>query len=162
MMADYEQQLRAQGVPVDDWRMPGATDEEMDRALAPLGLKLPIEGRIWWGWHNGARAEGRERLYGPRHNCLSLDGAVAQYRQSRGIAERVADDEREAPLNDPDHAWRPAWLPIEGPGQPIVIDCGVAAYQPTPVRFFKPRASSLGPANRMVDRCPRPASVGDS
>lgn len=153
MMAAYEQRLRAQGVPVDEWRVPGASDEEMDRALAPLGLKLPIEGRVWWGWHNGARPKARRKLFGPFKNCLSLDEAVAQYRQSRGIAERVAADEREAPLNDPDWAWNPTWFPIEGPGQPIVIDCGVADDRPTPVRmidwqnvegFFKPRASSLG------------------
>jgi hypothetical protein len=153
LMAAYEQQLRAQDVPLDEWRVPGATDEEMDRALAPLGLELSLEGRVWWGWHNGARGDGRERMYGPWHNCLSLGGAVAQYQQSRGIAERVAADEREAPLNDPDWAWRPTWFPIEGPGQPIVIDCGVADDEPTPVRmidwqnvegFWKPRAASLG------------------
>jgi hypothetical protein len=153
MMADYEQQLRAQGVPVDDWRLPSATDAEMDSALAPLGLKLPIEGRIWWGWHNGAHPDGQRKLFGPWQDCLSLEQAVEEYRQSKASAARLAAGESESPLSDAGYWWRPTWFPLDGSGQPIVIDCGVADDQPTPVRmidwqnvegFFKPRASSLG------------------
>lgn len=32
---------------------PGLTDEQMDDLIAPLGLVLPTEGRVWWSHHNG-------------------------------------------------------------------------------------------------------------
>lgn len=148
----YGEQPRVQGVPVDEWRTRGLTSEEMDAALAPLGLRLPIEGRAWWSWHDGARPAGREKLFGPAQNCLSLDAAVAQYRQSRFIAESIAEKEL-PPLDDPDTAWHPAWFPIKGPGLPVVIDCSVEEGEPTPVRFIdwqnvdgfdKPKAYSFG------------------
>jgi hypothetical protein len=34
---------------------PRLADEEMDVLTAPLGLRLPCEARVWWGWHEPDR-----------------------------------------------------------------------------------------------------------
>jgi hypothetical protein len=152
LMMRYESALRGQTVPVDEWRKPPLADGERAHMLAKLGLDLPIEGEVWWGWHDGAIGDGRRKLFGPYQECLSLEGAVAQFRQSRSIAERIAADSP-PPLDDPDRAWDPAWLPIKGEGHPVVIDCSVGPGQPSPVRFIDwqnvdgfriPQALSLG------------------
>jgi hypothetical protein len=153
MLRTYESRLRTQGVPVDEWRKPGLTDDEMSDALAPLGLGLPMEGRVWWGWHNGAPGYGKGKLVAPSGDkFLSLAEAVETYREFRTIVQGLVEPDIPL-LADPDYRWNPAWLPIRGPQLPVVIDCSVPEGQPTPLRFIdlqdvegspKPRAQSLG------------------
>lgn len=148
----YEDQLRAQGVPVDEWKCPGLTSDQADEVLAPLGLRLPSEGRAWWRWHDGPTPEGRGLLFGPGKFCVSLEKAVEIYREFRAIVARAVEPDN-PPLDDADYRWNPAWLPIDGPQLPTVIDCSVPEGEPTPLRFIdladveespKPRAQSLG------------------
>jgi hypothetical protein len=152
LLHTYEERLRAQGLPFDEWVRPGLRGDEMDTVLAPLGLRLPSEARTWWGWHDGENPTARNDLLGPSTEFLSLAESVRQYGQSRGIAERTAKQDP-PPWDDPDFAWNPAWLPISRPGHPVVIDCSVAEDDPTPIRyidwqnvdsFFLPKAQSLG------------------
>jgi cell wall assembly regulator SMI1 len=152
LMQAYEDQLRTQGVPVNEWKRPGLTGDQADEILAPLGLRLPVEGRAWWGWHDGPTPEGRALLFGPWKYCVSLVKAVEIYREFRGIVEAGVEPDN-PPLDDPDYRWNPAWLPIDGPQLPTVIDCSVPEGEPTPLRFIdladveespKPRAQSLG------------------
>jgi hypothetical protein len=146
----YEERLRFLGIPLDEWTNPGLKRDEMEEVLAPLDVRLPVEGLVLWGWHNGATRKGREKLFGPGRECLSLGEAIAVYHQLRTIAEQTTGA---WPQNDPDFLWNSAWIPITGPQHPLVIDCSVAADEPTPIRvidwqnvdgFFKPRAESLG------------------
>jgi hypothetical protein len=136
LLTAYEQVLRGQGIPVDQWRKPGLTSTEIQKTLDAIGLHAPIEARTWWEWHNGANPDGQDRVFGPWRDCLSLERAVAKYRQSRWIAEQSADDDLPSPMNDPDFRWNPAWLPIIGTGLQSAIGCSVAEDQPTPVRFI--------------------------
>ncbi len=151
-MARYEAALRAQDVPVDEWRKAPIAANDRALVVAELGLSLPVEGDAWWGWHDGAIGDGRRKLFGPHQECLSLRGAVAQFRQSRSTAERIATGSP-PPLDNPDTTWNPAWLPIKGEGHPVVIDCSVEEGEPSPVRFIDwqnvcgfhtPQAPSLG------------------
>jgi cell wall assembly regulator SMI1 len=153
MLQSFEDRVRGQGLPVDRWVNPGLTIDAMEEILAPFGLCLPVEGRVWWGWHDGSAYEGWGKLLGPGNSCLSLGESVKKYRQCRASAEELVVPSL-PPLDDPDFRWNPAWLPICGdPGHPIVIDCSVGEGEPTPIRFidwqnvdgfFKPRAGSLG------------------
>jgi hypothetical protein len=153
MLLAYEQRLRAQGVPVDQWRIPGLTSAEIETTMAPLGLSLPIEARTWWEWNNGATLDGRVKLFGPYIECFSLEGAVRQYEKSRGVAQRAAEDDLPPPWDNPDTWWVPTWFPIVNSGHTVTVDCSVSSGQPTPIRyidwtdvegFFEPRAQSLG------------------
>ena len=106
----YESRLRAQGVPVDEWGRAGLTDEKMSETLAPLGLSLPVEGCVWWGWHDGATGEGREKLLGPNgEKFLSLAEAVETYREFRAIVQELVEPDIPL-LADADYRWNPAWL----------------------------------------------------
>jgi cell wall assembly regulator SMI1 len=40
--------------PLVDLLRPGLSDEQIDELMAPTGLTLPDELRLWWGWHDGA------------------------------------------------------------------------------------------------------------
>ena len=153
MLKAYEQRLRALGVPVDEWKRPGLGDEEMREMLAPLGLRLPVEGRLWWGWHDGAPGSDYHKLIAPPgEKFLSLAEAVETYREFRAIVLKHVEPDIPA-LANPDDRWDPAWLPIRGPQLPLVIDCSVPEGQPTPLRRIdlqdiegspRPRGQSLG------------------
>jgi hypothetical protein len=146
----YEECLKGIGAPAAEWFRPGLTAEKIEEAVAPLGLRLPSEARIWWEWHDGATAEGRELLPGPLRQCLTLVGAVDLYRRSRVLADKAA---RTWPEHNSDFLWSPTWFPVVGWQLPIVIDCSVAEGQATPLRivdwqdvegFLEPQAQSLG------------------
>ncbi len=152
MLREYDAQLRKTGVPVDDWARPGLSEEEMRETLAPLGLTLPSEARAWWGWRNGEDDASDGRLWRPYDRCLALDQAVAQYQQSRLVAERGAEKWEGMERDD---IWHPTWFPlVKGDGAPItVIDCSVPEGAPTPITFVDwedlhtptlPSARSLG------------------
>jgi hypothetical protein len=153
MILSYEAVLRAQGVPLDRSDRPGLSDAEMRETLAPIGLSLPLEGRAWWGWHDGSPGEGDGKLIAPPGDrFLSLSEAIDCYREFRGIVERSVEPDIPA-LADPDDRWHPACLPIRGRQLPVVIDCSVAESEPTPLRRIdlqdvegspRPRAQSLG------------------
>lgn len=152
MLREYDARLRKTGVPVDEWARPGLSEEEMRDVLAPLELTLPIEARLLWGWRNGEEDAAGGRLWRPYHRCLSLDQAVAQYRQSRLVAQKSAEKWEG---KEQDDIWHPTWFPlVKGDGAPVtVVDCSVPQGEPTPITFVDwenlhtptlPRARSLG------------------
>jgi hypothetical protein len=151
MLQAYEERLRTIGVPINDWT-PGLTDEQMRETLAPLGLRLPAEGRTWWGWHDGSPGYGDSKLIAPPgERFLTLAEAVETYREYRKIVEELVEPDIPE-LANPDDRWSPSWLPIRGPQLPVVIDCSVGEG-PTPLRRIdlqdvedspRPRAQSLG------------------
>jgi hypothetical protein len=53
LISEYEDRLRAQGVPLAAWppsALPPSVQEEIVREI---GLELPAEAREWWSWHDG-------------------------------------------------------------------------------------------------------------
>jgi hypothetical protein len=72
--------LRSLGAPVAETLAPGLSDAGIDRLLAPLGIDLPEEARVWWRWRNGTdpAAPDARIQFGDRH-FLSLQENLADY-----------------------------------------------------------------------------------
>ena len=87
LLADH---WRRQGAPIAESLRPGLTENEMEELLGPLGLRLPREARMWWGWHDGASGEGSARAIGPPVAFVPLVSAVEMYEELRAVASRVA------------------------------------------------------------------------
>jgi hypothetical protein len=122
----------AQGAPIADQLADGLTDQEIDALMAPLGLRLPAEARMWWGWHDGVpwRPSGGvtpERALGHGLQYLPLRDAVDQYLKEREVFSEVTGDPE---------PYRPASLfPITWRAGPIMCDCSVPEGEPTPIYF---------------------------
>jgi hypothetical protein len=119
LIEQLENRLRAASVGWLERAAPGLTDSEMDALTEPLGLSLPIEARVWWGWRNGASQRPGEiaPAIGPGHEFISLEQAVSRCQMEREI---------------PATPWRDEWMPLFT-APPIVCDCSVLSGEPTPV-----------------------------
>lgn len=53
LLVALEQELRLQGVPVDDYLRPGALPPEVRAAFDECDLDAPLEALAWFGWHDG-------------------------------------------------------------------------------------------------------------
>ncbi len=86
----FGERVRATGAPIADAWAPGASEEHIDTLLAPLGIDLPGEARLWWGWHNGLRPDVPvlDRYLGTREP-LPVEYAAQFYEQEAG-AQRQA------------------------------------------------------------------------
>lgn len=127
--------LSAQGAPVvDRWR-PGLSDEQIDLATAPLGVKLPAEPRLLWSWHDGADLlesdeNGLDLISAGPGNCLApLHEAVSESTRWREWALETEPD-------DPDSRWQKSWLPFIG--EYSVIDCSGDTGAVSPIRNTHP------------------------
>lgn len=108
-----------QGAPLVDLLQPGLTEAEMDDRTRPLGVTLPDEARLWWGWHDGVAVEH----YGND--------------PQREIAVKAAGSGGYPPdWGDPDYWWHPQWFPITESisGSTVACDCSVRPGEPTPIR----------------------------
>ncbi len=134
LLAEYEEKLRQQGVPVNDWDCAGIPPQEQHEIIDALGLRLPAEAQTWWSWHNGCPGYGLSKLAAPiGEKLLTVNDAVDIYREYRDIVERHAEPDVPE-LANPDDRWNPAWLPITGRQTPIVIDCADPDSAITPLR----------------------------
>jgi hypothetical protein len=111
LLTELEAAWQSQGAEIAGVLAPGLSDEAMAALVEPLGLTLPAEARIWWGWHDGVTVTtpyGWE--IGPDIGFYSLAQAVEQYRE-----------ERES-VNEGD--WPNSWLPFTNFRRgPLIIDC---------------------------------------
>jgi hypothetical protein len=83
-------------VGVLDHLRPGLTDAEMDALTEPLGIVLPDEARVWWGWHDGTDPLVIDPIQGakfamlaPGRIFLPLSHAVRQCQTLREVAGRA-------------------------------------------------------------------------
>lgn len=142
---------RVLGAPIVDSLRPGLSDAEMDTLVAPLGLRLPAEARIWWGWHDGAETGLVSHSIGNFIAPLRLAAAVEQYGQVLEDAATVAGDDDSVA---PEEFWRQDWFPFAMPTRALLAcDCSVASGAATPIRYVdfefpaesrEPVAPSLG------------------
>jgi len=155
-LAKLESYWRAQGAPIAQRLRAGLSERDIDQLTGRLGLRLPVEARTWWGWHDGASAEGAttgfERwLGGSAFEYLSLEEAAAWYDEMRGVAADVSA----AAGNQRSDWWEDSWFPITKNmgGGTIACDCAVPQGAVTPIRmvdwarnerFRDPVVSSLG------------------
>ena len=96
LLDELEQRWRAQDAPIADQLQPGLSHAAMDALVAPLGLRLPDEPRVWWSWRNGARGADLGVPVGFSHD--SLQHAVEWAEFHRRLACEVAG-------NDPTSMW---------------------------------------------------------
>ena len=64
---------------------------------------------------------------------LSLGEAVKAYRSWRGMARETARPDLPFPLDDPDHRFRPSWVPILDPMRAAIYVCDAAEHEASPV-----------------------------
>jgi len=104
----------------------------MEALVTPLGIGLPTEARVWWGWHDGTEIDLLSHAIGHDILPLQLAQAVEQYGELLEAASDVtADDEN----SDPDDFWRREWFPFAVPRRAhLACDCSVAETAPTPIR----------------------------
>ena len=79
-------------VGVLNYLRPGLTDAEMDALTEPLGIVLPEEARVWWGWHDGTDPHfidpiqgGKFAMLAPGRIFLSLGDGVKQCQSLREV-----------------------------------------------------------------------------
>ena len=127
-----ERNWAAQHAPIVTHLAPGLPAAEQNALLADLGLRMPAEGRIWWGWHNGFIghvANYTETLVGA---CslfpYSLSESVAEHERRREVARTITTEDAQ------DYYWEKHWLPILGSSgmRTVVIDC--SCPDATPIR----------------------------
>lgn len=101
-----------QGAPIAQALRPGLSDEQIDELMAPTGLILPEEARVWWSWHNGVALEPLPGL-GALHfglggwDVLSLEQAVAEYWRNRSLLGEPLE-----PEIAPEMYWHQNWFPL--------------------------------------------------
>lgn len=126
------------GAPIARRLAPGLPPEQIDALTAPLGLRLSIEGRAWWEWHNGVLNDTGnvprcwDWLGAGAYRFISLERAIAVYTYAVKMEAHV----RRAYPELPEHElWNPAWFPLceHLGGDVLAIDCRVADGAPTPI-----------------------------
>lgn len=135
LTVDQLAQLKLRGekvglVGVLDHLRPGLTDAEMDALTRPLGIVLPEEARVWWGWHDGTDPisvdpirGGQFAMLAPGRIFLSLGRAVRRCQRWREILWEGKESH---------DLWRD-WLPLNTLEDPTILDCAVDA----PARVFR-------------------------
>jgi hypothetical protein len=82
-----------QKAPIAEFLVPGLPEDVIDAMTAPLGVRLPVEARVWWQWHNGVDVPKERwtsqarRLGGTDFDIISLERAVAEYHWRRRLVQ---------------------------------------------------------------------------
>jgi hypothetical protein len=128
---EYRERLGQVGVPIDAIKGRALSDGEIDALVEPLPVGLSAEARVWWSWDGGGdwASDSTEHPIAPGMYWMSLDRAVAAYRENRALAEERGGTEGR------DTWWRPAWIPLLSPdtGTTIACDCSVPTATPSPL-----------------------------
>jgi cell wall assembly regulator SMI1 len=150
----------AAGAPVGHLARPGLAGAEIDDLLLPLGLRLPIEARMWWEWHDGTDLDEsvtsiEGHLLGPVHRLLSLRDAVNAYNSACELADEAASLSGMAPQE----WWDRSWLPVVSTlhDSLFAVDCSVPLGHVTPVRVVEPADE-----DRLIMRAPSMTEVVSS
>lgn len=111
------------GAPISDVLAPGISPVEVDALTEPLGLRVPVELKVLWEWHNGSQAEPRGADdYSIGHGgyeFLSVQDALQQY-----LGNRQSFAEPEEPDLLPQMFWHTSWLPfMMQQAQRLYVDC---------------------------------------
>ena len=128
-LVELERLLAEHGAPIAENLAAGASDNQLDLLAAPLGIRLPLELRRWWGWHDGVPFDPNtlavDRLIGPLFQFIGLEEAVRVSEENRANAIEIDPE-------DPKELWGPTWLGISQVGR-VACDCNVGFEEPTPV-----------------------------
>jgi cell wall assembly regulator SMI1 len=131
MLGSLEGLLVAQQTDTLDSLAEGASEQRMQALTEPLGVRLPIEARAWWGWHDGSPS-----WILPGLGLMSIERAIERYQWRRRTAEEfVQHPDTGEELRDVEKIWRRSWLPIFETGGPhvLVLECDLPD-RPSPIR----------------------------
>lgn len=136
-------------VGVLNYLRPGLTDAEMDDLTVPLGIVLPDEARVWWGWHDGTDPHfidpiqgGKYAMLAPGRIFLPLSDAVGQCQTLREVIWEG---------KEPHDLWR-QWLPLNTLEDPTMLDCTPdAAARVFRLEFQSDRRLGLPTLGTLVD-----------
>lgn len=160
LLTRLEAQWHELHLPLVSRLAPGLSHREIDELTAPIGLRLPTEALVWFGWHNGTLPTTDdmdvERWFGLGRAFVPLQEAISDYEVRLSIAETACEDFDVAPSC----YWNRSWFPVVGGEIALACDCSVARGAPTPIRamdfhtmkpeeFAVVRAPSFG---EMVER----------
>jgi hypothetical protein len=143
LLNELEGRWRSQGALVADYLAPGLSDDEMQALVTPLGLRLPREARLWWGWHNGTVADAPNLAWdiGPSRAFFSLELAVEESLGGREDLEGCG--------------WQAGWIQVTSDRSRIYIDCSGDDNEPVSVwavdwELDNPVAPTLGSFGDLV------------
>jgi cell wall assembly regulator SMI1 len=124
--------LTQAGAPITAYQAPGLSTRAIDAKLNGASIALPGEVRDYFGWGNGLRSD-RDADYElfPGGSVLSLDEAIAAYRQSLELAARLAQS---SGLNA-SFFWDARWFPLfhDGAGDYHVTLAGAPSPPTAPL-----------------------------
>jgi len=124
LVYELEMRLRAQSVPVDQWK-PGLSDFDIAGILSTVGLTPSREACVLWGWHDGSLGEGMANQLGPvGPRFLDLASAVECYKDYRKMVSDLVERTTRQP-SEIELRWNASWLPFIGWQLPAVLDCSV-------------------------------------
>jgi cell wall assembly regulator SMI1 len=153
LLAELDGRLHDVGAPISRFWRPGLKDAQMDARTAEIGLSLPTEARIWWGWHDGIDVEAArsQASLGPSWDALSLEAAAQDAVAKRDMAARAAEGGL-----DPRDDWSDSWIALCGDvSYPrIACDCGLPLGTPSTIHYFDPEFNDY-------PRHPKAASIGE-
>jgi hypothetical protein len=117
-------------VGVLDHLRPGLTDADMDALAEPLGIVLPGEARVWWGWHDGTDPLGIDPIRGEEFAMLAPGRIFLRLGHAVKHCQRLREVIWEG--KEPHDSWR-QWLPLNTLEDRIILDCAADA----PARVFR-------------------------
>jgi len=140
LLEELRESWQRQGAPIASSLAPGLDPREIDDLTQSVGVRLPVEPRTWWAWHDGVPpSQGlQRRQLGPGQEYACLAEAVDWHGTRREIAADLAEHGL-----DPDEMWPMHLFPILHLGD-IACDCSVADHAPSPI-FDADYHHTLGP-----------------
>jgi cell wall assembly regulator SMI1 len=131
MLDELAMRWRQQGAAILHSLRPGLSEQAIEASVSGLGLSLPIEARVWWGWHDGTESTVNAYAIGLDTVYLQLGRAAELYGEQRDVALQVADGASGLTADD---FWRPHWFPFAVASRPVLAcDCSVPEGALTPI-----------------------------
>jgi hypothetical protein len=113
------------GAPISEVLAPGISPDEVDRLAEPYGLRVPVEAKALWEWHNGMVPSARERPYFYPGYTIGPGGYV--FHSVQEALEQYVVNRETHPYSEPDWTsiyWRESWLPVmTQDAQRLYVDC---------------------------------------
>lgn len=137
-LEDLERQWRRLDAPIASHLRPGIEPTAVDSLAERHGLKVPLELKVLWNWHDGADGGERpwvEQVIGPgRYQFLSAAESLEAYADNRRIHP-------EPPDVGSDIYWHRSWLPfMRCDAYRLYVDCDRTTWNVdgcTPVRLVR-------------------------
>jgi hypothetical protein len=124
LLDTFEDELRRQGVPVNEYLRSGLPADALLETFAASDIDAPRELIVWFGWHNGpTRVEGSHQVF-PLFWFWSIEETI-KLNPPNPTGYLVGEKNLE---------WNPNWLKIMGQGNGLAVSVEDALGEPPLVR----------------------------